>query len=74
LGLKVALSISVSWKSRVPGLNIGDADTAEKLSWTGVITLYILSITTFIVLQSILSHYIGERRRELVEEGSIEEL
>jgi hypothetical protein len=44
---------AVSWKSRVPELNIGDADTAEKLSWTGVITLYILSIATFIVLQSV---------------------
>jgi hypothetical protein len=49
----MAERICVSWKSRVPELNIGDADTAEKLSCTGIITLYILSIATFIVLQSI---------------------
>ena len=51
---------NVSWKSCVSTLklqpqelNIGDADTAKELSCTGVITLYILSIATFIVLQSV---------------------
>jgi len=43
-----------SWISVMPTeLNIGDADTAEELRCIGVITLYIFSIVTFIVRQSI---------------------
>jgi len=47
------LAQNVNWKSRVPELNIGDANIAKELSYTRVITLYILFIATFIVLQSI---------------------
>ena len=48
-----ALALGGSALQALTALNIGDADIAEELSCTGVITLYILSIATFIVLQSI---------------------